>query len=182
MIGWLGASQPARTNHHRVDMKTLLILRHAKSSWDAPGLTDHDRPLNARGKRDAPRVGQLIYDEGLVPDLIVCSTAKRARKTAKKVARSSGYRGTIQETDILYHGEPKDWILLLRELADTHQRVMIVGHNPGLEDLLALLTGQYERLTTANLAVLQLPIDSWEDLDPRNQQATIAKLWRPADA
>ena len=162
-------------------MKTLQILRHAKSSWEAPGLTDHDRPLNARGKRDAPRVGQLILDEGLVPDLIVCSTAKRARKTAKEVARSSGYGGTIRKTDILYHGDPQDWILLLRELPDTHQCVMMVGHNPGLEDLLTVLTGQHERLTTANLAVLQLPIDSWENLDPRKQQATIAKLWRPAE-
>ena len=76
-------------------MKTLLVLRHAKSSWNDSALKDHERPLNDRGKRDAPRMGQLLNDHKLTPDLIISSTAKRARKTAKKVADSCGYQGEV---------------------------------------------------------------------------------------
>ena len=83
-------------------MKTLLLLRHAKSSWKHPELADHDRPLNKRGKRDAPSIGQLVSDKGLVPDLIMSSTAKRARKTARAVAKASGYKGKIELTPTFY--------------------------------------------------------------------------------
>ncbi|MFB3041695.1 MAG: histidine phosphatase family protein, partial [Candidatus Poribacteria bacterium] len=83
-------------------MKTLLILRHAKSSWEHPELTDHDRPLNKRGKRDAPRMGKLLRVQGLVPDLIMSSTAKRARSTAKTVARKSGYKEKVELTPAFY--------------------------------------------------------------------------------
>jgi len=84
-------------------MKTLLILRHAKSSWKNPGLADHNRPLNKRGKRDAPRVGRLLRDKNLTPDLILSSTAKRALDTAEAAAESSGYEGEIN------HGPSCTW-------------------------------------------------------------------------
>ena len=83
-------------------MKTLMLLRHAKSSRDDPELDDHDRPLNPRGKGDAKRMGRLIRDEKIVPDLIVSSTAVRARKTAEKVAKQSGYSSAIELEDRLY--------------------------------------------------------------------------------
>ena len=88
-------------------MKTLLILRHAKSDWETPDVADHDRPLNGRGKRDAPRMGRLLRDENLVPDLIISSTAKRARKTAKLVAEASGYEGEIRLAETLYLAGPE---------------------------------------------------------------------------
>src|SRR5215510_9473869 len=83
-------------------MKTLLLLRHAKSSWKDSDLDDHDRPLNQRGKRDAPRMGQLLKDEQLVPEFILCSSAKRCRKTAEHVIHESGYRGETRITGDLY--------------------------------------------------------------------------------
>ena len=83
-------------------MKTLLILRHAKSSWKFPDLSDHDRPLNRRGKQDAPRMGRLLKEKGLVPDLVISSTATRAKDTATAVAKHSGYKGRKINFESLY--------------------------------------------------------------------------------
>ena len=87
-------------------MKTLLILRHAKSSWKQPGFADHDRPLNRRGNRDAPRVGLLLRRQALTPDLIVSSTAERARATAVQVAESVVYGSPVELDRQLYLAEP----------------------------------------------------------------------------
>jgi phosphohistidine phosphatase len=81
----------------RSKIKTLLILRHAKSSWKFPDLADHDRPLNKRGKRDAPKIGNLLKEKDLVPDLIISSTAVRAKRTAKMVAKASKYKGNVTQ-------------------------------------------------------------------------------------
>jgi phosphohistidine phosphatase len=89
-------------------MRTLLILRHGKSSWKHPGLADHDRPLKARGIRDVPRVGELIREKGLTPDLILSSTAVRAKDTATMVGDSCGFEGPIQFHRALYHGYTDD--------------------------------------------------------------------------
>ena len=159
-------------------MKTLLLLRHAKSSWGEPGLSDHDRPLTERGKLDAPRVGLLIQEQGLTPDLIVCSTAKRARKTAQKVARTCGYRGAIAETETFYLAPVGQYLAYLRQLPDQHHVVLVVGHNPGLEDVLETLTGQVGRLTTAALAQVVLDISGWRELSAA-PQGHLVNLWRP---
>ncbi|MDT8306900.1 MAG: histidine phosphatase family protein, partial [Anaerolineae bacterium] len=129
-------------------MKTLLILRHAKSSW-AGNLADHERPLNNRGKRDAPRIGDLLRSEELVPDLILTSTAVRARTTASLVAEASGYDGPLQQLRSFYHGSTGDFVRALRALPDALNRVAVVAHNPGLEELLEELTGEDETLPTA---------------------------------
>lgn len=161
-------------------MKTLLILRHGKSSWDDPELHDHDRPLKKRGKRDAPRMGKLLKKEKLIPELIVTSTAERASRTADLVAEHCGYKGTIQRTETLYHGSPAEFVNVLREVADHTDRVLIVGHNPGFEELLQTLTGRSERLPTAALARVSLPIESWHDLDP-GTRGTLENVWRPKE-
>lgn len=161
-------------------MKTLLILRHAKSNWNHPGLADHDRPLNKRGKRDAPKMGQLLLDESLLPDLIISSTAKRARETAGRIARASGYEGPVVETRDLYHAFPEEHLSVLKNHAGKNERVMIVAHNPGLEELLQALTGQAERLPTAALAQVTLPIDHWPDLTLETK-GTLVNLWRPKE-
>ncbi len=161
-------------------MKTLLILRHAKSSWKQPDQADHDRPLNERGKRDAPRMGLLLREEDLVPDLIVSSTAKRARNTAEKAAESSGYGGEIQFTDTLYLAAPASYIGVLREVSDDHSRVMVVGHNPGLEQLLNVLTGDESALPTAALACVTLPIDRWQDFSA-DTRGRLVKIWIPKE-
>ncbi len=159
-------------------MKTLLILRHAKSSWNHPGLSDHDRPLNKRGKRDASRMGQLLRDLNLVPDLIITSTAKRARKTAKKVAKTSGYQAGVMKTDAFYHAGPEDYLAVLQALTGDYERVMVIGHNPGLEDLVEGLTGEDEIMPTAALAQITLPIERWQDLQA-GTKGELVHLWRP---
>ena len=83
-------------------MKTLLLLRHAKSSWKVPDLSDHDRPLNRRGKKDAPKMGRLLKEKELVPDLVIDSTARRAKDTASAVAKHSGYKGKKITLESLY--------------------------------------------------------------------------------
>ena len=133
-------------------MKTLLILRHAKSGWDDPDLPDHDRPLTERGKKDAKRIGQLLLERGLVPDQIISSTAKRARKTASKVAKACGYAGEVEMTNRLYLASPLQIIEVLREVGDECSTVLVVAHNPGLEELLGQLTGHPEPMSTATLS------------------------------
>ncbi len=115
--------------------KSLLILRYAKSSCKDPDLTDHDRPLNKRGKGDAPRMGGLLRREHLVPDTIISSSAVRARATAEAVAKASGYKGEIISNSSLYGAEPQAYIDVLHEISDDHARALIIGHNPGLEEL-----------------------------------------------
>ena len=116
-------------------MKTLLILRHAKSSWDNPDLRDYDRPLNKRGKKDAPRMGKHIKTAKLIPDRILTSSAKRARKTAKRFAKACGYSGKIKKLDILYHAPVGLYYETLQAIPDKYNNIMVVGHNPTMEHL-----------------------------------------------
>ena len=159
-------------------MKTLLIMRHAKSSWNHPELSDYDRPLNARGKRDAPRIGKHLRQEGLIPDLILTSSAKRARRTANKVAKSCGYTGKVKKLDALYDTVPGVYFETLQALPDKYQRVMVVGHNPTMEQLVNHLTGEIKQMPTAALAHIELPIQQWNALDLYTRGALV-NLWTP---
>ena len=162
-------------------MKTLLVLRHAKSSWDDSRLDDHERPLNARGEADAPRMGELVRDVGLMPDLVVSSDAVRARLTAEAMAAAAGYPGTIQLEPRLYHANAADIIdVLVADLDGDEGTVMIVGHNPGLEELVTRLTGAREDMPTGALAQIALPIERWSDLSPTTAGA-LEGLWRPKE-
>ena len=150
-------------------MKILLILRHGKSSWKHVELADHDRPLKKRGKRDALRMGDLILNEGLVPDVILCSTAKRAMDTAELVEEACGMVDRIQFHRSLYHGYSSDYCDLLKFQEDENDVVMVVGHNPGLEELLLELTGVDEWLPTAGLAQVEFDIETWRELNQYKQ-------------
>jgi phosphohistidine phosphatase len=161
-------------------MRTLLLLRHAKSSRKDSTLPDHDRPLNDRGRRDAPRMGRLLAEQGLVPDLVVSSTARRARKTAEKVAEESGYIGAIDAVGALYLAAPETIARAIRVLPGEPGRVLVVGHNPGLEELLEQVIGRYERLPTAALVHLELEIDRWQDFNPQSG-GQLVHLWRPKE-
>ncbi len=161
-------------------MKTLLVLRHAKSSWKHPETSDHDRPLNKRGKRDAPRMGRLVAARGLRPDVIVSSTAKRARLTADEVARHAGYEGSVHLDRHLYLASPDEIVDVLRDAGGSARRVMVVGHNPGLEDLVARLAGRPETLPTAALAEIRLSIRTWKNLAV-SSAGTLAGVWRPRE-
>ena len=162
-------------------MRTLLILRHAKSSWADPGMADHDRPLNKRGLRDAPRVGQLLAGLDLVPRHIFCSSATRAKTTAGLVAEGCGFNPDgLDVTSNLYLATPDTYLEYVRFHADGEGHVMVVGHNPGLEGLVHVLTGRDEHLPTASLAEVRLEIDDWSALD-RNSPSELIRVWRPKE-
>lgn len=161
-------------------MKTLLLLRHAKSSWKHPELADHDRPLNKRGKRTAPHMGALLQDEGLIPDLILCSSAVRAHTTALLVAKACAYAGEIKQTRQLYLAEPEDYVEVVCQVPEKHARVLVVGHNPGLEALIEALTGEAMAMPTAALAQVELSLKRWSDLDT-DTDCKLVNVWSPKD-
>ena len=161
-------------------MRSVLLLRHAKSSWKHTDLTDHDRPLNKRGKRDAPRMGRLLKKEHLVPDIIISSTAIRARATAEAVAKASGYKGEIVLNKSLYAAGPEAYLGVIHDLSDEYARVLIVGHNPGLEDLVELLTGEIHLMPTCSLAHVKFRVDKWPEIDNKIK-GQIGEIWLPRD-
>ena len=161
-------------------MKRLLLMRHAKSSWKDSKLPDHERPLRGKGEKNAEAMGKFLKSKDLVPDLIVSSSAVRAVKTAEFVAHKSGYKADIVKLDALYMAEPSIWLDSLRAHADKQKIVLLVGHNPGMEALLQLLTGQVESLQTACVAYLSVDVKSWKDINEKTE-FHLKKLWHPKD-
>ena len=159
-------------------MKTLLILRHAKSSWDHPGLRDHDRPLNPRGRRDAPRMGRFLVERDLVPERIVSSTAVRARTTAELAAGEFDPEVEIETTSDLYLASPDNYVDVVEAMGGAEERLMVVGHNPGITALVWHLTGDGEHMPTAALAAVELDIDDWPELGSA-RRGRLVGLWRP---
>ena len=149
-------------------MRTLFILRHAKSSWKDANLSDFDRPLNARGERDAPIMATRMREAGHRPDLIVSSRARRALETARVFADTLELDpGALRDTEALYLARVADMIELIRSAADDCERLMIVGHNPGLTTLINTLGRvELDTLPTCGVFCLQFDIDRWQDLDP----------------
>lgn len=162
-------------------MKTLMLLRHAKSSWKDSNLADHDRPLNKRGKKAAPQMGSLLSAEGLVPDLILSSTAVRARETAEAVAKSASYEGPIELLESLYLAAPGT---LLGEAQsrtpDSVVRLLLVAHNPGMEDLVEILAGARHTFPTSALAVFEVAIERWKALE-LGVETKLSKIYRPKE-
>jgi phosphohistidine phosphatase len=162
-------------------MKTLLLLRHAKSSWKDDSLEDHDRPLNERGKKEAPKMGQLLLEEHLLPDIILSSDAKRCRRTVEKVCEAAGYRGETVLTSELYLANTAAYLRALTRLPDQVSRALVVGHNPGMEQLLELLTQRYEPMTTGALARVDLPgLEHWSEI-AASTRGELVKLWQPME-
>lgn len=145
-------------------MKNLLLMRHAKSSWKDDALPDHDRPLNKRGKHDAPQMGKLLREQNLVPDLILCSTALRATSTAQAVLDECHGGAEIQRHPEIYDGDQEDILGILRCLPGEVQTVLLVGHNPGLSELVELLSAESAPMPTAAIAHLELDLERWQDL------------------
>jgi len=146
-------------------MKTLLLLRHAKSSWDNPGLRDFDRPLSARGERDAPRIGKALRKRAVTPALIFSSPAARAKATIEAVTKSAKLDAEPKFDEKIYGASTPELMRIIRRLPDESSCVLLVGHNPGFEDLVERLTGKSERMPTAALACIQFQIDHWDDVE-----------------
>ncbi|MBF0186493.1 MAG: histidine phosphatase family protein [Magnetococcales bacterium] len=152
--------------------RQLLILRHAKSAWNTGAPTDFDRPLAPRGQKAAPKMGSWLKKQGIVPDHVVSSPARRAKQTVKLACKKLGYpKKSIQWEERIYGAGVEDFLSVLAETPSTAERVMIVGHNPGLEFLFAHLVGtetfedHYDAfiIKTATSVLLQMP-DDWTNL------------------
>lgn len=155
-------------------------MRHAKSSWKDESLDDHDRPLNKRGKKDAPRMGELLKDEHLLPDYVLTSSARRARKTADHVALSAGFRGETRITANLYAANAAQLATSLGEVPETFSRVLLIAHNPGLEELLECWTGDYLPIPTAAIVHLELDISNWRDVSLQTP-TRLLHVWQPRE-
>jgi phosphohistidine phosphatase len=161
-------------------MKILLLLRHAKSSWKDESLADRERPLAKRGLQDAPRIGKLLREENLLPDMILSSTALRARQTVELVVDAASYSGEVRWLDTLYAAAPEDILDAVNLLPESCACVMVVGHNPGMDELLSLLTGEEENLTTAALAQIDLPVAGWNQVS-EDTPGKLVNVWRPKE-
>lgn len=137
---------------HRV---SLLLMRHAKSSWGTPDLSDHDRPLNKRGRWAAPLMGRMLLEHDLVPDLVCLSTALRVQQTAEEVLAACGYRGEILTTRRLYLAEPPAYFDVFAEVPDGKKRVLVIAHNPGIADICEMLSRQFVEMCTAGIAQIE---------------------------
>ncbi len=145
-------------------MKTLLLLRHAKSSWSDPALRDFYRPLNKRGLKAAPLIGRFMRKRKLRPDLILSSPANRARQTTELVVEAAGLETEPRFDESLYEASAVQLLEVVSQVGDDAGEVMLVGHNPGLEDLLVSLTGEARRMPTAALARISLDIERWSEV------------------
>lgn len=160
-------------------MKTLYILRHAKSSWAEADISDFERPLNDRGRRTAPFMGRLMAGEGFQPYLILSSPAKRAKETAELVKVAGDLDAEIRYEDRIYEASPQSLRQVASEIDDAYPSAMIVGHNPGIESFVRYLTGQLEPFPTAALAVIDLDVDSWDLLSAGRGE--LRKIYRPKE-
>ena len=145
-------------------MKTLILLRHAKSSHEDGALNDIDRPLNERGIGDAKLIGGLIRKRKIQPDLIVASPAERVRQTADLVLKAARLNVELTLDKRIYEASTRGLFKVIRDFNDTSNTVMLIGHNPGLEDLLERLTGETVTLPTGALAGVELNGEHWTDV------------------
>jgi phosphohistidine phosphatase len=165
-------------------MKTLLILRHAKAMPKGPTLPDHDRPLDDLGKEDALRMGKLIKDKEIVPCFMISSAALRAKTTALLVAKACKYEADIVLDYSLYEAKPKDYLSILETVPDRYSSVLIVGHNPTIEETIQMLTNSSDviAIPSCALAHLILPIEKWSNLSSKSKtehQAALKEIIQP---
>lgn len=144
-------------------MKTVLIMRHAKSDWseDAP---DHERTLNTRGQHDAPRMGRFLSAQNIAVDAVYASTAVRARNTAEAVRVAAQWEVPFQTLKALYLASVSNWIDVLGATDDSVETLLAIGHNPGASDLVNQLTGETVAMPTSAIALVELDIEKWEDI------------------
>ena len=153
-------------------------MRHAKSSWNDPALSDFDRQLSNRGRKAAPRIGNHIRDIGLVPDLVICSTAKRTRETWNLVAEAFGGDINVKLLKSLYLASPSQLCRAIRAVPSDIDPLLVIAHNPGIQELACRLSGDpkdertrvlstalHTKFPTAALAILTLDTSSWSDTD-----------------
>jgi len=144
-------------------MKNLYLIRHAKSDWNDENKSDFDRGLNKRGKKAILSMAKALKEKEIMPDLILSSSAKRAKLTAKGLAKKIGYSGPIKYIDALYMAKPETMCRLIKEVADLHDTLFVVGHNPETTELCNMLIDDYiDNVPTLGIVALKLPITHWK--------------------
>jgi phosphohistidine phosphatase len=163
-------------------MKRLLIMRHAKSSWDEPDRPDHDRPLNDRGRRTAPRMGAWLAEQGLVPDLALVSSATRAQQTWELVAGALPCQGPARTEPGIYEAEPETLVEILHGTPDEAATVIMVGHEPGVSEFARLMASDpvpaalaraFGHFPTAAVAAIEFDTGSWRSVNPGRGRFTV---------
>lgn len=145
-------------------MKTLLLLRHAKSSWQDADLQDFDRPLNERGQRAAEMIGRFIRNKHVAPDLLLSSPAIRARETIEIVIETAKLSSELRYDERIYEASPLRLLEVVSQIEEERKIVVLVGHNPGMEELLKLLTDRVEHMATGTLAKIDFKAARWDDV------------------
>ena len=154
-------------------MKTLYLMRHAKSSWSFDDLSDRERPLNDRGRDDAPRIGQALAKRQITPSLVVSSPAVRALSTAVLVAREVDYpHDKIRVEPCLYEADLDTVVAVIRELPDEANSALLTGHNPTFTDVVNYLSPSplSGEMPTAGLMCLRFLVDHWAEISPANAE------------
>lgn len=154
-------------------MKQLILLRHAKSSWSETALTDHERPLNKRGRTAASMVGRFLQQKEINPELILCSTATRTQETLRRIKEVTCLKSQVSLEDGLYGADAEGMIRLIKNTAPTVKSILLIGHNPGIQDLTIDLTG-YDpsnllplveaKVPTGAMVILEFDIDKFSAL------------------
>jgi phosphohistidine phosphatase len=169
-------------------MKTLILMRHAKSAWDDPHQKDIDRPLNGRGRKAAPRMGAWLAGAGFGPDIVLCSTARRTRETLELIRGSLPAEVHTEFAQSLYMAAPREMLTEIGKAPAKAGTLMLVGHNPGIGSLAVLLAGRGEpkalgnmhgKFPTAAIAVLGFDVESWSGIAPGSGK--LIAFQRPRD-
>jgi phosphohistidine phosphatase len=145
-------------------MRTLYLLRHAKSSWKDDSLRDFDRPLKERGRQAAKLIGRQLAAEKLDSPYVISSPAMRARETSEIVLKSAGLRFEPVYDERIYEADRRRLLEVLSGLEEEKKVVLLIGHNPGMEELLEFLTGERQQMTTAALAKIKLRSSTWQEI------------------
>jgi phosphohistidine phosphatase len=160
-------------------MKTLFLLRHAKSSWKDETLADFERPLNRRGTRAAETMGDYFRSEGIVPELIVCSPALRARETLELVSKRAKWSTEIRYDQRIYEASGMRLAEVVSQIDTDRKTALLVGHNPGLEELVLLLTAESVQIPTGTCAKIAVKAGKWANVV--DKRATLEWLVKPRE-
>lgn len=146
-------------------MKELILIRHAKSSWSNPLLDDFERPLNKRGEKNAPFMAKVLKQKGLTPDLIISSPSIRTKQTLDYFIQEFDYKGEIIFEESIYEAPFENLLKVIKNIDDKYKTIFLFGHNPGLNDLVDFLIGNFEEnIPTSGVLQLNFDIKKWENL------------------
>jgi len=148
-------------------MKKLYLIRHAKSSWKNLDIDDFERPLNKRGEKNAPFMGEILKDKGVFPDLILSSPALRAKTTAMTIAKKIDYKKKLAYRKKIYEASSSELLKILKSIDDSHKTVFLVGHNPSLNDLAEYFVEFYNNIPTCGIVEIEFSTRSWATIEPK---------------